>query len=215
MKHLTFKVTGMSHYEENFKSIAVKNDDYTLPRRELIDAYADGDKIWEYDYPVGKIELIPEPDNEYDSNAVAVYADGMIVGHIKKGSCTQVKNLIASGTIRRISAEIGGGKYKYIFEDYDSDKLKMETGESPYFVHLTLEIDNGEEPQISRPAPLPVQEPKQKKKKSPRYLKLIVVLAIILIFMSLLILVADVAAGLAGIFFGAFLIIYAGVKMRG
>ena len=47
----------------------------------------------------------------------------MHVGYIKKGSCTHVKNLLKSGKIAKIDAEIHGGKYKLLYSEYDEDKM--------------------------------------------------------------------------------------------
>ena len=62
----TYKVAGVTHYEQNVMSFAQENPEYNLSKKQLIDnifMLYDTEKIWKYDFSTPKIELIPEPDN--------------------------------------------------------------------------------------------------------------------------------------------------------
>lgn len=100
------------------------------------------EEIYQYRFHPQKVELVPEPDNKYDSNAVKVIVDGVHVGYIKKGSCTHVKKLLAEDRILNINCKIGGGKFKIITEDYDPEKDKdvyaLERDEREYWVELKI-----------------------------------------------------------------------------
>lgn len=148
----TYKVTGMSHRMENLMALAEENDDYQLSKKALIkkaEEYADltgGDpedqRIWQYEFYPHKTELVPEPDNPVDPNAIKVVIDGQHVGYIKSGSCAHLLKVIREGRIGRIGCQIGGGKYKYIDEDYNEDGdsiYTLEKDELAYFVHLKIE----------------------------------------------------------------------------
>lgn len=144
-KEETLRVAGVSFRKKEIESLAKENYEYDLSKRELIDEGLVDEKVWEYDFFPEVIELIPEPDNEEDPNAVKVVIDGAHVGYIKSGKCTHVKKLLAADKILNISAEITGGKYKYVREDYDDYKDKetyeLETGETDsYSIALTLKI---------------------------------------------------------------------------
>lgn len=57
-----------------------------------------------------KVELIPEPENKYDSNAIKVIIDGKQVGHIKRTVNTTIIDLWNRGAqVRaRVNAVVGG-----------------------------------------------------------------------------------------------------------
>ncbi len=138
IKREHFRITGTQYYQDNFvEELGEYNYDYDETASALKEAYYDGDKIYQYDFLNLKAELVPEPDNEYDPNAVAVLANGIKVGHVKKGSCTRVKNLLKSPDFVGIEIEITGGKYKAIYED-DNGKLRVEREQSPYFVDIDI-----------------------------------------------------------------------------
>lgn len=67
------------------------------------------------------VELIREPNNEYDSNAIAVILDGFKVGYISSNDNIQVGSILKN--IKNISADINGGDFKKI--DKDGDLIKI------------------------------------------------------------------------------------------
>ena len=135
-------VAGTSYRQKEIESLGEDNPIYEYSKRELIDEGYEDEKVYYYDFNPYTVELIEEPDNKFDPNAIKVVVDGVHVGYIKKGSCTHVKNLLKSGKIAKIDAEIHGGKYKLLYSEYDGDKDKevyeLEAGESNYYV--TVEI---------------------------------------------------------------------------
>jgi hypothetical protein len=58
-------------------------------------------------------ELIPEPDNKYDPNAVQVQIDGRLVGHLPKEDAARYADvlaaLVAQGWVPRVGASVRGG----------------------------------------------------------------------------------------------------------
>ena len=135
-------VTGTSYRQTEIESLGEENLIYEYSKRELIDEGYEDEKVYYYDFNPYTVELIEEPDNKFDPNAIKVVIDGVHVGYIKKGSCAHVKNLLKSGRIVKIDAEIHGGQYKLLYSEYDEEKGKevyeVETGESNYYV--TIEI---------------------------------------------------------------------------
>ena len=143
VKSVTHKVTGIQYYMDNIMDLAVENSDYVMTKREIIDAAMVDERIWKYEFCAAKAELVPEPDNPHDPNAVKVMVDGLQVGYIKAGSCARVLKAINSGKIRGIGCTIGGGPYKVVHEDDDNDdwentKYLMEKDETNFFVRLTV-----------------------------------------------------------------------------
>lgn len=138
IKREHFRITGIQYYQDDFvEELGEYNYDYDETASALKETYYDGDKIYQYDFLNLKAELVPEPDNEYDSNAVAVLANGIKVGHVKKGSCTRAKNLLKSPDFVGIEIKITGGKYKSLYED-ENGKLRIEREQCPYFVDIDI-----------------------------------------------------------------------------
>lgn len=136
------KVTGLSFREDAIAELQCENGDYSCSKRELVDMGMIGERIYKYDFYPVKTELIPEPDNEVDPNAIKVVVDGEHIGYIKKGSCAHIRKLLNSGSIEKIDVEIGGGPYKFITaEDWDEnggDVYTIEKGTTQYFAELTI-----------------------------------------------------------------------------
>ena len=142
-KKVSFNVTGTSHYQDAFRQLLVHNDDYDLDNEDLecgLDLY---EREWKDVVTFSKVELVPEPENEHDSNAVRVELDGILVGYIKAGSCSRVKNLLKSDKYIRTTAETYGGPYKTLVETEDSrgdyrEKVEKRDG-GQYGVKVTIE----------------------------------------------------------------------------
>lgn len=141
-KTKTYKVAGVTHYTENIMNLSSENSDYFLSKRELIEEDLTNERIWKYEFYPERVELVPEPDNPEDRNAIKVIVDDEHVGYIKRGSCTHVHTLLNTGNITRITCTIGGGPYKYVSEEYDDEKEKdvytLEKDETNLFVRLEI-----------------------------------------------------------------------------
>lgn len=139
-------VAGTSFRQKEIASLAYENFEYDMSKNELIDEFDENEKIYKYDFNPNKTELIEEPDNPHDPNAIKVVIDDVLVGYIKKNSCSRVRNLLHSNSILKIDAEISGGPYKIIYSDYDDDKEKdvytVEKGNDDFFVTVSLKIAN-------------------------------------------------------------------------
>ena len=123
-KRQNYNVTGISHYTNNILKLAIKNPAYALSKKEIIAKKLCDQKIFEYSFAPQKTELIPEPTNPHDPNAIKVVIDGLLVGYVKAGSCTRILKLMNENRIAGIVGEIYGGNYKMIYDD----ELLMEKG---------------------------------------------------------------------------------------
>ena len=138
----TYHATGMGHYLDNLLSLGIKNEDFEKSKKALIDEGLVEERVWEYEFYPLKVELVPEPDNPYDSKAIKVIVDGVHVAYIKKGSCSHLLKVIQEGRIEGIKCQIGGGRYKYISEEWDDEMenvtYTLESDSRPYFVWLYI-----------------------------------------------------------------------------
>lgn len=137
-KSENFRIAGISHYADNIlNNLVSDNPDYEMTAKELIEQYDPGDRIFEYDFDDKDVALVPEPENPHDPNAIRVEVRGILIGYIKAGSCSHVKNLLNSPDFAGIDLTIGGGKFKRVYEDED-DNLKVENDSTGFFADLTI-----------------------------------------------------------------------------
>ena len=191
----TVKITGTQYYLEGIKSLMVENPDFSLSKTELAESYEPGDWVPQYESAANHVELIPEPENEHDKNAVRCEINGVQVGYVKKGSCSHVKNLLKSPDFKGIVLEkFYCGKVKKIYDD-DEGKIYVETDtfESPV-VHLTIITDDNIPEQVKPAAPVVAEKPKEHK-LFKKLLPLFIVL--LLIFMGCIAL--EPVAGIIGL----------------
>lgn len=137
------KVAGTSFRQGEFEKLKKEtNPDYELNKREIIRAGLEDKFIYQYKFTPEKVELIPEPTNEHDPNAIMVVVDGVHIGYIKKGSCTHIHNLINNDRIESIEAKVYGGKYKVVnVFDYGEDEkpeYEFESGSDEYRVKIEI-----------------------------------------------------------------------------
>lgn len=127
------KLAGTSYHMDAIMALAQENPDYDLTKREIIDDGLTDERIYQYTFADGPVELVDDPDNEHDPNAIKVLVAGQHIGYIKRGSTGRVHNLQRAGRVLGVTAEIYGGKYKVVICDDDDgaehyDLIKDETG---------------------------------------------------------------------------------------
>lgn len=115
------KLAGTSYHTDAIMALAQENPDYDLTKREIIDDGLTDERIYQYTFADGPVELVDDPDNEYDPNAIKVLVAGQHIGYIKRGSTGRVHNLQRAGRVLGVTAEIYGGKYKVVICDDDDD----------------------------------------------------------------------------------------------
>lgn len=138
----TYDVAGLSFYMDNLMSMMVPNYLYNFRKQELIDTCNTDINIYKQTVEDKQIELIPDPDNPHDPNAVKVLLGGQQIGYVPAESCAHVLELMQSDRIISLVYTVEGGKYKRVNEDYDCMKDKstysMENGEDDYSVTLYI-----------------------------------------------------------------------------
>lgn len=150
-----FHVTGTSHYSAAIERLSFENSDYDLNKKDLIEDGLVGKRVYRMEYNPTSVRLVPEPENPYDSNAVKVVVNGLLIGYIKRGACSQVKNILKKNVLS-ITCDIHGGPYKVVFESYDDDQDKevyiLERDTAP--ISATVEIRYSDGPIAARPVPV-------------------------------------------------------------
>lgn len=203
---MKFKVSGVQHYKSDFKDILDVNDDFLLKKSEMLEDYDEGDVIYEYDIYDGPAELVPEPDNVHDRNAIAVMVEGIKIGYVPSDLCDEVRGMIDDEHICEVA--IMGGPYKEVVSDSNND-LDIERGTLNFTASLTVGKKRAVQdlpPVHSDPVPKAAPESKP---SGHRILNIIgCIFSIALIIMSLLILIISPAFGALGIIGGVIGFLY-------
>lgn len=131
-----FNVAGLFYHMNEFMKLAEDNPYYSTKKEDLIEDFLEDEYVFKYDFLPALVELIPDPDNEHDPNAVAVYADKHLIGYIKAGNCSHVKRLLAAGNIQKIDLDVWGGPYVYL----NADENRLEKGERDYKVKVVVTL---------------------------------------------------------------------------
>lgn len=137
----TYRVAGTSHYTTAIRSLAQNNPHYNMNKSRLLSAGLAENVIYKHLFAPHQAEVIPEPDNPKDPNAIKVVIDGAHVGYIKSGSCVHLLKVINGNRIGQIRCEIGGGPYKCYFDTSGVDEkpfYELDEGTVPYWVTLYI-----------------------------------------------------------------------------
>lgn len=137
-------VAGESYRLEDLLALMFKNDYYTYSKKDLVDYGIIDERVYKYEIYTGVAELVPEPENPHDPQAIKVIVDSTHIGYIKAGSCARVHKLLREDSIEKVEVEIKGGEYKIVTEEYDDEADKftydIERGETTVQAVLTLTL---------------------------------------------------------------------------
>lgn len=134
----TFYIQGIQWYVDMcMRDQMLENDEYNMSAREIFECVGENEVVYQYDDFFRDVELVEEPDNKYDPNAVGIYIKGNRSGFVKRNDCTEVKQLLKDPTYKYATLQIQGGDYKKVYEDEDF-KLRTKKGEKDFFGILSL-----------------------------------------------------------------------------
>jgi len=130
------KIAGVTHYENNILTFARPEPLYNKSKKEIIAAKAYNQNIYKYTFVKCPVELVPEPTNPHDPNAVQVVIGGLLVGYIKAGSSKHILNLISANKITNLDYEITGGDFINVW--FEADEPQIEKGHLNYGIKLYI-----------------------------------------------------------------------------
>lgn len=133
----THRLAGTSFHETEIQDLMEENFDYNLTAADLIDMGMEDERVYKYEETYCTAALEPEPDNQYDPNAIRVLAEGVHIGYIKKGSAAHVRKLLEEDRIRSMSLTISGGPYKTAYLNED-DRPRIEKDNQNFSAKLDI-----------------------------------------------------------------------------
>ena len=120
-KKTTFLVAGIYYREDAvIENLLYENSDYEMRKSEIIESCMEDTYIYKYDTFYGYADLVPEPDNPHDPNAIKVIVNDIHIGYVPAKRTKSIKKILDGSTIFEISCEIFGGPYK-ILPDEEAD----------------------------------------------------------------------------------------------
>ena len=117
VKEELFRAAGTHYYLQNIAQLATANPDWKKTGKTLAKQGLSGQRVYRFQYINKPVKLILENDNPHDPNAVMVQIAGEKVGYISAEEAPHVREILSRRTVQFVSAFVGGGDYKEIYED--------------------------------------------------------------------------------------------------
>lgn len=180
-----YKVAGITyHIDDIMDELASENEDFLLSRSELRQEYDDGDRVDQFTFDIQHAELVEEPDNPHDPNAIRIDADGVTIGYVAKSDQKEVLEKMRSDDYLGIEVtELHNGMYWDISED-EEGKLEINKDEYPT-PYARFEFKKAPKPAPAPVAPAPDRKPMDPKTKSAALSSVVLIAAIIMMFVAL------------------------------
>ena len=113
-----FTVAGTNYRMDNIIRLATPMKKWDMTNEQLLAKYP-GKKIYRYYFIMEPVQLVPEPTNPKDPNAIMVLINNIHVGYVPSECCAQVSRYLSSGPVS-LSAKVSGGEYKMVYNDGQS-----------------------------------------------------------------------------------------------
>lgn len=124
----------VSEYQGVIRELCEKNDDYSLSKSDLLDQFGTDDRVFKFTGTYSNVKIVPD---DQDPKILRVVLCDDVVGVVKKGSVSRVKNLTGSPEYRSMFVELYGGDCKHI--TYDDDVVQNKDSEYYADLYITTE----------------------------------------------------------------------------
>lgn len=127
---LSFDAVGMEYRRDAILSLAESSRAFDYPDDKFLEKYPDGRRIYKYSFQGLTGELVPEPTNPHDPDAIKVQLNGVHVAYVPAILCKDVLALLKSGYSPRITVK--GGPYKY------AENGTVQQAGKLFFIHVYM-----------------------------------------------------------------------------
>lgn len=115
-----FEVAGFFMHLEDIQKLASKIKKFDMPAKRIIEIGYANKKIYKYYYKNEPVELVPEPTNRVDPNAIMVMISGVHVGYVPREMTQEVASYITAPYL--VTAKITGGEYRIVMTEDNDNK---------------------------------------------------------------------------------------------
>lgn len=126
VKSEIFEVAGAFYCRTSIAKVMNPNPDWRKTCKTLVKEGKAGSRVYRFYRTTKQAELVEEPDNPHDPNAVTVKIDGEKVGYISADEAPHVKKVLHQHVLMDVTATITGGEYKTITPD--AEMIKNQSG---------------------------------------------------------------------------------------
>ena len=133
-----FSVAGVSRHQDLFTKYGYLNDDYFLSDKQLKENGIREHSIPKYGFGNLDLSIKPDPDNEFDPNAIKVYLGGEHVGFIRSEDTEYIHDMMEEDRIADVDGRIIGGPAKR----YDPISNQIKTVDQYFGIRLYVFIRN-------------------------------------------------------------------------
>lgn len=130
---IVFEVAGIYNYKDNISKLATPMKKWNMTDEQILQKYP-GKKIYKDYYINEPVQLIFEPNNPYDPNAIKVFINNLHVGYVPQGDNKRIKQILETSAVT-ITATVSGGDSKIIYanglKEVYSEPMKIKIRVSP------------------------------------------------------------------------------------
>lgn len=130
-----FHVAGVYYHKSGVTAIRRVNPDWRKKPEELWKKYGNHTPIPHFFYKDYPVELDPEPNNQYDPNAIRVLIDDSLVGYVPADRAVEIANILSQTSVVNIQAEFNQRDFKYFV-----DENTLEDGDPGAFPGIKINI---------------------------------------------------------------------------
>ena len=113
-KQSKFEVAGTAYYMDDILSLGTRNPDFTATAEALAEKGMLNVPVIEYDFPPVGTELVAEPNNPSDPDAIMVRMNGVKVGYVPARRCRELLEQVRSGQVQRLQGGIRCEGYRML-----------------------------------------------------------------------------------------------------
>ena len=146
-EQVVFHGAGMEHHMDALLELAIEDLDYTCTKSEMKKFLLINRRVYQYKFNPTSIDLIPEPENQYDKNAVKIILNDRHVGYIRASEAVGSVDLFNSDRVKRVQVAIQGGKYKILLGDgsyFDGSEplseFTLKKDEAPFSIRIHIDV---------------------------------------------------------------------------
>lgn len=148
-------VVGESFHRDAIAGLGKLSRAYYVPRDRLFGLYVEGDTVPKYEFERMEAELVPEPDNPHDANAIRVDVCGETIGYVPRYETERVRALLDEGATADV--EITAGPDKLIRDA--GGVLDFEPRDRDFSARLYFTVPEPKPEPVPRPLSMPVSAP--------------------------------------------------------
>lgn len=113
-----YLLAGGHYHSREILAVAPMQSLWRKPDAEVAqDPKLAGRRIYQFRRAEKPAQLVPEPNNAHDRNAVKVMVDGRHIGYISSDDNVQVLGILRRRTVQDVVCAFSGGTYKVVYPD--------------------------------------------------------------------------------------------------